>query len=179
MPKTEANHQKKGDFFSGCVSALYYEGAVKDAIGRYKFRRAEAYDHAFGELVAARIYEEYGECYDILSWVPLSWDRRRERGYDQAECLARKAGKKLCRPVTRTLRKRMFVKPQSSTGSPSARRANISGAYRAVNCEKFIGKRVLLVDDVVTSGSTLSECAKTLLLAGAEEVLCATLARTR
>lgn len=179
MPQTEKNSRKKGDFFSGCISALYYEGKVKDAIGRYKFGGAQAYAHAFGELVAQRIYEEYGEDYDVLSWVPLSLDRRRTRGYDQSERIARDVGRRLCRNTVRTLRKRLRVQPQSKTGSPANRKANISGAYRAINKKSIAGKRILLIDDIVTSGSTLSECAKTLLLAGAEDVLCATLARTR
>lgn len=175
----DVNHHKKGDFFSGCTSVFFYEDMVEDAIGRFKFFNAEAYDHAFGELIASRIYAEYGEDYDVLSWVPISWDRKRKRGYDQSYLLAKDAGKRLCRPVVRTLRKKCGVKAQSLTGSPSERRANISGAYRAANKKNIIGKRILLVDDIVTTGSTLSECAKTLLLAGADEVLCVTLARTR
>ena len=65
---------------------------------------------------------------------------------------------------------------QSGLEGEAARRANVLGAYSAVNVEQFRGKTVLLVDDVVTTGATLSECAKTLLLAGAKEVVCATLA---
>lgn len=178
MRQTEKGSMKKGDFFAGCVSALYYEGAVKSAIQRYKFRGAQAYSHVFGELVAERIYEQYGQDYDVLTWVPLSYDRRRHRGYDQTERIAREAARRLCRKPVRTLRKKLGVKPQSRSGSPEQRRANIAGAYRVIDPALVKGKRILLIDDIITSGSTLSECAKTLLLAGAEEVLCASLART-
>lgn len=179
LPLTEPGSKKHGDFFSGCISALYYEGAVKQSILRYKFHGAQSYAHAYGELLASRIYEDYGEDYDVISWVPLAPDRLRSRGYDQSERIAGDAARRLCRPLVRTLRKRRGVRPQSKSGSPERRRANISGAYRPVNPEIYEGKRVLLIDDIITSGSTLSECAKTLLLAGAEEVLCASLARTR
>lgn len=178
MHVPEKGSSRKGDFYSGCVSALYYEGNAKEAIRRYKFYGAQAYSHIFGELVAECIYEQYGEDYDILTWVPLSRDRKRKRGYDQTERIARNAAKRLCRQPVRTLRKKNGVKPQSTSGSPAQRKANIAGAFRVIDPELVRGKRILLIDDIITSGSTLSECAKTLLLAGAEEVLCASLART-
>lgn len=179
MPLAEDGGRRKADFLSECVSALYYEGTVKDAIHRYKFSGAQAYADAFGELVASCIYEHLRGEYDILSWVPLDKGRRRSRGYDQAELLARSAGRRLRREPVCVLRKRRGVHPQSLTGEPEKRRANIAGAYRVLDPDQIKGKRILLIDDIVTTGSTLSECAKTLLLAGAEEVRCATLASTR
>lgn len=179
LPQPGKGNHKKGDFFSKCVSALYYEGAVIEAIHRYKFNGVQAYSHAFGVLVAACIYEELDGEYDVLSWVPLAADRYRKRGYDQSKLLAASAAKRLLKPLTPTLIKHRGIKPQSLTGGPERRRANIAGAYEVIDPVSISGKRILLVDDIVTSGSTLSECAKTLLLAGAEEVLCATLARTR
>ena len=179
MPATENGGRRRGDYFSQCVSALYYEGSVRDAIRRYKFDGVQAYAEAFGELVASCVYEHLEGEYDILSWVPLDPRRRRRRGYDQAELLARSAGRRLRREPVQVLRKRPGVKPQSRTGDPAKRRANIAGAYRAADPALIQDKRILLVDDIVTTGSTLSECAKTLLLAGAEEVRCATLASTR
>ena len=179
MPRTENGGHRKGDFYSECVSALYYEGDVRQALHRYKFSGAQAYADAFGELLASCIYEQMEGEYDILSWVPLDRGRRRRRGYDQAELLARSAGRRLLREPVRVLTKKRGVHAQSKTGAPEKRRANIAGAYRASDRELIRGKRILLVDDIVTTGSTLSECAKTLLLAGAEDVRCATLASTR
>ncbi len=179
MPVTEGGGRRRGDFFSECVSALYYEADVQSAILRYKFSGAQAYAEAFGELLASCIYEDLEGEYDILSWVPLDARRRRKRGYDQAELLAREAGRRLRREPVRVLRKRPGVKPQSRTGDPAKRKVNIAGAYRAADPALIKGKRILLIDDIVTTGSTLSECAKTLLMAGAEDVRCATLASTR
>lgn len=179
LPLTMDGGPQRGDFFSKCVSAVYYEKDVRQAILRYKFSGVSSYAHAFGELTASCIYENLDSEYDFITWVPLSKDRKRSRGYDQTQLIATQAAKKLCRPLKPTLRKRRGVKPQSKTGSPERRRANIYGAYHVIDPALVAGKRILLIDDIVTSGSTLSECAKTLLMAGAEEVLCATLARTR
>lgn len=171
--------RRRGDFFTVCISALYYEGTVREAIQRYKFQGAQAYYHAFGDLVAERIYREMDGKYDILSWVPLAPDRFRHRGYDQSKLIAKNAAKRLRKELVPTLKKRRGVNPQSLAGDKAARKANITGAFTALHPERFSGKRVLLIDDIMTTGSTLSECAKTLLMAGAEEVLCATLATTR
>ena len=179
LPRTEDGGRRRGDYFAECVSALYYENDVREAIHRYKFNGTQAYAPVFGELTAQCIYEHLEGEYDILSWVPLDRRRRRDRGYDQAELLARAAGKRLRREVTPVLRKRPGVTPQSRTGDPASRKANIAGAYKVIDPEAVSGKRILLIDDIVTTGSTLSECAKTLLLAGADQVRCATLASTR
>ena len=179
IPLTENGGRRRGDFFSECISAFYYEDDVQEAIHRYKFDGVQAYARVFGEYLASCIYENLEGEYDILSWVPLHWKRRRGRGYDQAELLARAAGKRLCREPVCVLRKRLDVKPQSLTGEPEKRKANIAGAYQVIDPALISEKRILLIDDIVTTGSTLSECAKTLLLAGAEDVRCATLATTR
>ncbi len=170
---------RKGDFFSQCVSALYYEGQVRSSILRYKFGGVRCYAHALGEQTAVCIYEKYTQDYDILTWVPIDARRRRHRGYDQTELIARVVARRLCRPLTPTLKKKIGVAPQSKTGSPERRRANIAGAYTALDPAAIRGRKILLIDDIITSGSTLSEAAKTLLLAGADEVICATLATIR
>ena len=174
---TADHDERKGDFFSLCVSALYYDDRVRDAIHRYKFEGNSAYYYAFGEQVASRVYEALSGKYDIITWVPLAPDRLRRRGYDQSELIARNAASRLRKPVVRTLKKRRGVHPQSLTKGAEGRKANISGAFSVIDEKRVLGKRVLLVDDIVTTGATLSECARMLLMSGAEEVLCATLAR--
>ena len=117
--------------------------------------------------------------FDLVTWAPVGRKRRRKRGYDQAYLLAKQACKMLAVEPVRLLKKKSGVTPQSRLDSAERRRANIAGAYKAVNCDLIRNKRILVIDDIVTTGATLSECAKTLLLAGAEDVCCATLARTR
>lgn len=178
LPFTNDGGRQKGDFFSDCVSPVFYEKKMREAILRYKFGGARAYAAAFGTLLASCIYEELEGKYDIITWVPLDPGRLRKRGYDQTRLLAEEACCRLNRELTCCLRKKRGVKAQSATGAPEARRANIAGAYEVIDPALVADKRILVIDDIVTSGSTLSECAKTLLLAGAEDVVCAALART-
>lgn len=170
--------RRRGDYFSGCVSAVFYEGRMKEAILRYKFGDAEAYAPAFGELVAERIYSEMDGKYDLISWVPLAPDHLRKRGFDQAYLIARNAAERLRKPLVPVLKKKRRVKAQSGTKTREERRRNIAGAYTVIDPAVVKEKRILLIDDIITTGSTLSECAKTLLKAGAEDVVCTTLAMT-
>ena len=169
----------EGAGFGRCASPLLYEDAVRESLLRFKFHGAQSAAEGYGELLARCAAEELGGQFDTVTWVPVSKKREHERGYDQAQLLAEQASAHLCRGCVRLLEKRRGVRPQSGTGSPERRRANIAGAYRVIDPAAVAGKRVLLIDDIVTTGATLSECAKTLLLAGADDVCCATLARTR
>ena len=160
-----------------CLSPLYYHGSVKDSLHRYKFGGATAYADIYSEFIVKCIDENQISC-DSITWVPLSCRRLRKRGYDQAELLAKGIGKRLGLPPVRLLKKRRDTPPQSKTGSAEKRRANIAGAYTCLRPEQVAGKRVLLVDDIVTTGATLSEAAGVLKKAGAVEVLAATVARS-
>ncbi len=179
LPYTSNGGEKTGDFFVRCVAPLYYEGDVRESLHRFKFKGATGYSKTYGKLLADCIRENLAGSYDLISWVPLSRKRLKERGYDQAMLLAMAAALELDDVAVSTLEKPLEAEKQSLMGTAEKRRANISGAYRAADPELVDGKRVLLIDDIVTTGSTLSECAKTLLAAGAKEVLCAAVARTR
>lgn len=160
-----------------CLSPLYYHGSVKDSLHRYKFGGATAYADIYSEFIVKCIDENQISC-DSITWVPLSRRRLRRRGYDQAELLAKLIAKHLGQSPVRLLKKQRDTPPQSKTGSVEKRRANIAGAYACLRPELVQGKQVLLVDDIVTTGATLSEAARVLKKAGAKEVICATLARS-
>ena len=93
--------------------------------------------------------------------------------------LASAAALELGEVAVETLRKGRNTEAQSGLDGDAARRANVLGAYTAVDAELVEGKRVLLIDDVITTGATISECARILRTVGAREVVCATLARAR
>lgn len=177
LPYTPPSERAGTDFVAACVAPLKYEGTVREALHRYKFQGVTAYAGVFGRLAAGCIAERLSGEYDLISWVPLSSQRLRERGYDQAMLIAMAAALELGDVAVETLRKRKDVAPQSATGSIEKRRANISGAYEVIDPELVEGRRILLIDDIVTTGATVSECARTLGLAGAESVVCAALAR--
>ena len=156
-----------------------YRGRVPDSVHRYKFPGTPSYAGAYGLLIAQCVRDNRAAPLDLVTWVPLSPKRKRKRGFDQAEALARAAAQELGLPVRGTLEKFRNNGPQSHLHEASERRANVLGAYRLREGAEPAGLRILLVDDVVTSGATLSECARLLRSAGAAEVLCATLAQAR
>ena len=179
LPYTTDGGRQMGDHFSVCVAPLYYEGNVRESLLRFKFKDATGNAKAYGKLLADCIRAELSGGYDLISWVPLSSKRLKERGYDQSMLLAMAAALELDDVAVSTLEKVKDVEKQSLMESAEKRRGNVSGAYRVADPELVAGKRILLIDDIVTTGSTLSECAKTLRRSGAAEVLCAAVARSR
>ena len=163
-------------FTQGCWSPLAYQAQVREAVQRYKFAPAPAYGRPFG-LLMAQCARDQGVEAELVTWAPLSKKRRRKRGFDQGELLARTVGECLALPVLPLLEKSRHTVPQSSLPDGAARRANALGAYSLLPGGRIEGGRVLLVDDVVTSGATLSECARLLCQGGAKQVLCLTLAQ--
>ena len=98
------------------------------------------------------------------------------RGYDQAELIAVAVGEELGTPAVPILEKLRHTKTQSSLRDISQRKANVLGAFGVTDPQAVAGKRILLLDDIITTGSTVSECARVLLTAGAKEVSCAAVA---
>lgn len=154
-----------------CVIApLAYEGAVRESLHRYKFSGVTAYARTYGEIIGKCIDENQFSC-DIITWVPLSRKRLRRRGYDQARLIAEELARNLHIESKALLKKVKHTKPQSRTGNAGMRKANAAGAYACLDAEAAKGKRILLVDDIVTTGATLSECARILKAAGAAEII--------
>ena len=163
-------------FVAHWTAVWYYRDNVSRSIRRFKFYNARSYAQLYGKVLAQKLQQDERFSFDILSWVPVSPLRRLRRGYDQAQLLAEVAGKELGIKPVRTLTKHHHTPPQSQLKSISKRRANVLNVYRVSNPEMIRDKRILLLDDVVTTGATCSECAKTLQMAGAKQVLFAALA---
>ena len=157
---TEQAAERTPEFVRLCVSPLRYRGPVADSIHRYKFSGRRSYSHAYGMLMAQCVKDHFTQPFDVITWAPLSKKRLKQRGYDQAELLARTIGESL-----------------GLEAVPLLVKARVLGAYTLLPGAEVKGKRILLADDVVTSGSTLSECARTLLSSGAAEVCAVTLAQ--
>ncbi len=165
----------KATFVKTITAPLYYEGDVRYSILDFKFRATPARGRAYGRLVGEAVKRQ-GIEFDVLTWVPLSRQRLRSRGYDQAELIARGAGEVLGVEPVPLLQKKRDVPPQSRIRTPEARRANISGCYEVPDPRSAEGRRILLVDDIITTGSTVSECARMLMLSGAKQVSAAAVA---
>ena len=163
-------------FLDSWAAVWYYDGYIRKSLHRYKFGRAQHYAPAYGRLLAMKLMTEYPEGFDLLTWVPVSRIRKFTRGYDQGELLAKAVGKELGMEPVPVLRKLRNNPPQSGISGVEKRRANVLGIYRAENPERLQGKRVLLLDDILTTGATAGECARVLLTAGAREVHCGCIA---
>ena len=178
LPWTEG-YNPPVDFCDVSLSPLHYRDGVRRAVHRYKFNYGRVHSRLMGEFMTQCLRDRWAEPVDAILWVPLSKKHRRRRGYDQAELLARRVGELTGIPVWDGLEKVRDTRTQSRIGQDSSRRANVLGAYRVRENVDLTGKRVVLVDDVVTSGATLSECASCLRMAGAESVAALTFARAR
>ena len=163
-------------FLESWTALWYYSGSVRKSLLRYKFGNRRSYAAVYGRLLAMKLLREYPDGFDILTWTPISTLRRLRRGYDQVELLAKAIAAELGMEATPTLTKIRHNPPQSGISGQAQRRANVLGAYRPVEPERFRGKRVLLLDDIITSGATASEAARVLLTAGAKEVIFAAVA---
>lgn len=166
----------KGEFFDTGVAPFFYKDNVRESVLRFKFNGLDVYSEAYGSYMSDCVLEHI-ELPDIVTWVPVSKQRKRERGYDQAYLLAESISRKLEIPVISTLRKTVHNTTQSSIKDKDARKANVLGVYEVTEKEAVIGKKILLVDDVFTTGATVSECSRMLLTNGAENVSCAVFAR--
>ena len=160
-----------------CAAPLWYEGQVREGILRYKFYSNIGAAEAFGQLLARCAAMEFSGEFDTVTWVPSGPKRLKTRGYDQTRLLAEAACRLWDTKAVQLLRKPVDNPPQSEQTDAAARRANVLGVYEALPGVE--GKRILLVDDIVTSGATLLECVRTLEDAGAASVCCIALAARR
>ena len=170
LQRLTPGEQRRDVPHTGLVLApLRYEGAVRESLLRYKFGGLTAYAGVYGEFLAKCIDENGISC-DSITWVPLSRRRLRQRGYDQARLIAEELAKRLGLPCECYLVKRRHTRPQSGISSREKRKANAAGAYAVLDAERVKGKRILLVDDIVTTGATLASCAGVLADAGCAAV---------
>lgn len=178
LPYAEGADALRTGAFGRCAAAFYYEGAVKEGIHSLKFGGRSSAARAFAPYLAAAAAEHFAGEFDAVTYVPVSARRLRQRGYDQSRLLAEAAAALWQAPAERTLEKTRD-NPAQSTLSAEERRANVENAYAPAEGADIAGRRFLLIDDVLTTGSTLAACADTLRRAGAAGVVCAALATPR
>lgn len=158
-----------------CRAPLRYEGPAREAMIRYKFGGRTNYAGAFARILASNVGAADA---DLITWIPVSFRRRLERGYDQTELLAKELSKTVGIPCARLLKKKHTGR-QSAAGGPEERKRNVKGAFSMLHPDNLHGMKLLLIDDVCTTGATLSEAVSILRQAGAGGISCAVVMLTQ
>jgi predicted amidophosphoribosyltransferase len=153
-----------------CLALLSYEGAGRELVARLKYRNSRAALPGLAKAMASLVIDPGN--IDVVTWAPTTPARRRQRGFDQAELLARAVARDLRRPCRRLL---VRLPGQAQTGRPLAERRG-GPSFRAPF--QVPGSTVLVVDDVITSGATVAAAARALRQAGATSVVALAAART-
>jgi ComF family protein len=158
-------------------AAFVYQGLARELVHALKYRGMSAVAAPMGSLLAAAVLSDVPPP-DVVVPVPLSGLRGRTRGYNQAALLGRALAQELDLPCSpRALVRRRHTPPQARAAGAEARRRNVAGAFACRDPAAVAGKRILLVDDVTTTGATLGACAGALADAGAASVWALAFAR--
>ena len=178
---TETGFQRKK--FDEHIYFFQYQGLIREQIINYKFNdKAYKYKAISKFIINNHILKDFKifqilNDYDVIVPVPISKQRLKERGYNQAELIAREIAKTLCKPiVTNCLYKSKNIAPQS-TLNKEEREENVKGVYTLKNSETLLNKKVLLIDDIYTTGNTVNECCKTLEKAETQKIGVMTIAK--
>lgn len=168
----EINH-----VFNRSVSPFEYDETIKSLIARFKYYKERNLAEFFAEYMY-RCIQEAGIEFDVIVPVPLHRTKLDQRGYNQSELLARELSYRFDIMMSKPLRRIRNTKSQTELNREE-RMKNLNGAFKVVYGDVVKDKVVLLVDDVLTTGSTLDECAKVLKESGAKDVFAATIATGR
>ena len=173
-----ANCAHRKIYFAAAVAAYRGRGIVRDVIHQFKYNRQIHLRHLVARWLRAALDDDRlrSRQFDIMVPVPLHPARQRERGFNQASLLAELLSAQISIPSRAILKRVRYTTTQTALAR-SERMENLHNAFRLRKNADVRGLRVLLIDDVLTTGSTLSECARVLKRAGATSVHAATAAR--
>jgi competence protein ComFC len=175
---TCANCAHRRIYFDAAVAAYRGRGTVREIIHEFKYGRQIHLRHLVARWLRAALDDERlcGRQFDLIIPVPLHPTRQRERGFNQASLLAELLSAQISIPCKPLLERTRYTTTQTALDR-SERMENLHNAFRLRKNADVRGLRVLLIDDVLTTGSTLNECARVLKRAGAFSVHAATAAR--
>jgi ComF family protein len=160
--------------FDSAYSFGSYEGPLQQLIHLFKYAKVESLAQPLSRLLIQAL--PLDQNFDAVVAMPMHWRKQWERGFNQAELLARPVAKRYGLKLWTNLRRKRYTKSQAGL-TETERRENLKGSFRLLRPEQAAGKRLLLVDDVFTTGATLRAAAAVLKSAGAARVSALTLAR--
>lgn len=177
-PLSECRCHRKSRYFERCVSPFFYKSGAKQAVLWFKEHNSRQRAQKLAAEMAAVVKREFGDAtFDGLVCVPMTHSDERERGFNQSRVLAKELSRLTGIPLYDCLEKLFPTAPQKSLPA-TFRSGNVLGVFEVKENHTVDGLRLLLVDDLMTTGATLNECAKILRIRGAEAVLAVTLAVT-
>jgi ComF family protein len=160
--------------FDAAYASGAYEGTLRELIHLFKYQRIRTLAKPLAERLLSAYPRE--QRFDVIVPMPLHWFRRWQRGFNQSDLLARLVSRRCGIPIVQAVRRTRATPPQAGLTS-ARRRTNVRGAFSPARAASVQGLRVLLVDDVMTTGATVSACARALKAAGASYVAVLALAR--
>lgn len=171
---------ESGSVCGGVSAALWYEGGVRRGVHRYKYSGRSYYAPFLAALMAKRVRADFPDMpFDLVTWVPLHRKKQRQRGFCQTELLAEELSRRLGVPARGGILAHIGRGgSQAQQEGLSARELNAREAFSLCRGAALSGERVLLVDDVLTTGATARRCAALLKKAGAGEIFLAVVAST-
>ena len=162
-----------------CIVATYYDGIIKNGIVNFKLKNGVNFAEYFSKKLAQLLKtNNLSKSIDIVTAVPMTRQKRIERGYNQSEVLAKYISRSLNKPLANNIIKKKNKKLTQHKLTYLERKEFVKGSFIADESYDLKGKTVLLCDDVITSGATLNECAKMLRKLGANKVICAVISST-
>ena len=160
--------------FDATYSFGSYEGPLRNLIHLFKYAKVETLAQPLSIFLIQAM--PLDQRFDLVIAMPMHWRKRWERGFNQAALLARPLAKHYCLKLATNLRRKRYTRSQAGL-TETQRQQNLKDSFRVRRAEQIAGKRVLLVDDVLTTGATLRAAAAALKSAGAAHVSALTLAR--
>jgi ComF family protein len=160
--------------YDAAYSFGFYQDELRGLIQLFKYGKVQTLAGPLAQMLSRALPRD--RAFELIVPMPMHWRRRWERGFNQADLLAREAGRRTGVPVKSVVKRSKATPPQAGLTS-AKRRANVSGAFEVPKPELVKGKRILLVDDVLTTGATAAACARSLKRAGAVSVTVWTVAR--
>ena len=175
--KIEDCRKDKLKYFDYHIKIFRYENIIRDKIIDYKFNE-KAYLYKTFEKMILKTKKTYSflKTYDIILYVPMFKKHKLIRGYNQSELIARKISDTLGITLEKNNLAKVINTKKQSTLTKSEREKNVKNAFKLKNPEKIKDKKIILFDDIYTTGSTVNECSKVLKKAGAAEIVILTIA---
>lgn len=167
----------KSKYYDYQVKTFKYKGKVRSKIIDYKFNEKSYMCQTFQKMItkSEKIYS-FLKKYDIILYVPMFKKQEHKRGYNQTYLIAKEIGKTLGIPIEKNNLTKIKDTKKQSTLTKEERKTNVKDAFVIEKPERIVNKKVILFDDIFTTGNTVNECSKVIKMAGAKEVAILTIA---